>query len=85
MNRKKIINNSLNKKITLECEKFIINKVILNPIINLNKLRNNVNDTFFINVSKNSIYRIIKKNNITYKTIQKNKYWKSDFNEKKKY
>ena len=67
--RKKIINILPNKKITPECEKFIIDKVTINPIINLKKLRNDVNDIFCINVSTNCIFKTIKRNNLTYKTI----------------
>ena len=70
-----------NLKITNNIENFIINSIDSNNNFNIKKIKHNINLKFNISLSKNSIYYILHKNNLTYKKIYiKNDPYTSDEN-----
>jgi len=59
------------RKLTKECEAFIIKYVLKNPSFNMKKLAKMISKKFNISLSKGYIYVILKKNYMTNKKVQK--------------
>lgn len=59
------------RKLTNDCETFIIGYVIKNPTFNMKKLVKKLSNKYNITLSKGYIYEILKKNNLTNKKVQK--------------
>lgn len=68
--RQNRINIRNNTKINNECEMYIRSQLLQNPIKNLKKLRIEILNNFFIKISIRTIRNVLKKHNITYKTVQ---------------
>ena len=62
------------KKINEQCVKDIIDYVAINPIINIKNIKKMILKKHKVSINKNYIYQILKKNNISYKKAQKQKY-----------
>jgi transposase len=56
-----------NRKITKTIEFYILNTIKKNTLITIKKIRENIINIFGVTISKQSIYSILKQNNITYK------------------
>lgn len=56
-----------NNKITEEIETFILNSISNFNTFNIKKIKKNINNIFNVSLSKQSIYNILHKNNLTYK------------------
>jgi transposase len=59
------------RKLTQECEAFIINYVLKNPSFNMKRLVKKISNKYNISLSKGYIYIILKKNYMTNKKVQK--------------
>jgi transposase len=59
------------RKLTKECESFIIDYVIKNPTFNMKKLVKKISNKYNISLSKGYIYVILKNNYMTNKKVQK--------------
>ena len=62
------------RKVTSDIESFIIDYVTKHPNFNMKKLSKKLTIKYFITISKSTIYRILAKNNMTHKKVQKNTY-----------
>ena len=56
-----------NNKITEEIEKFILSSISNFNTFNIKKIKKNINNIFKVSLSKQSIYNVLHKNNLTYK------------------
>ena len=56
-----------NKKITEEIEKFILSSISKFNTFNIKKIKKNIINNFNVLLSKQSIYHVLHKNNLTYK------------------
>jgi transposase len=56
-----------NNKITEEIEKFILSSISNFNTFNIKKIKKNINNIFKVSLSKQSIYHVLHKNNLTYK------------------
>lgn len=59
------------RKLTKECELFIINYVLKNPSFDMKKMVKKISNKYNISLSKGYIYTILKENYITNKKVQK--------------
>jgi transposase len=59
------------RKLTSECEAFIIDHVKKNPTFNMKKLAKKITRKYNIHFNNKYIYHILKKHNITHKKVQK--------------
>ena len=59
------------RKVTSDIESFIIDYVTKHPNFNMKKLSKKLTIKYFITISKSTIYRILAKNNMTHKKVQK--------------
>lgn len=62
--------NTYPKKITEECNKYILEYIEKNPQFNFKKLRKQLEDKFYAKISRSTLSSFLKKNNITRKRIQ---------------
>jgi hypothetical protein len=60
-----------NTKVTSDIQNFIINYVLKNPNFNINKLSKKLTKMYNITISREYIYWILNKNNMTHKKIKK--------------
>ena len=59
-----------NKKITEQIEKFILNSISNFNTFNIKKIKKDIINNFNVSLSKQSIYYVLHKNNLTYKQIR---------------
>lgn len=78
--KNKIERKLRNNKITHKCISYIILSIMKNPNQNIKQLPYLIKKHFSIKISRGYIYQLLKKNNITYKKIQFNKYPHNDNN-----
>ena len=89
-NGKRVFNKSNNISVH-NYVKYILKYVRFNPQFMLKQLLCNIKDIFNVNISKQTIYNVLKRHNITNKKIQTNKYphsqekFKANVDELKKY
>ena len=77
--KRKQIQQAIRKtKINDNYKQYIIDYMALNPTFNMKKLRKKIFEIYFINISKSTIYRLFKTHNLTYKSVQTNKYNKTE-------
>jgi transposase len=60
-------NKYINNKITDDIENYIIKTINNNNTITIKKIKTNITKNFNVQLSKTSIYSVLKQNNITYK------------------
>jgi putative transposase len=60
--------------VTSDIQSFIVDYVIKHPTFNMKKLSKKLSVKYSITISKSYIYRILAKNNMTHKKVQKNTY-----------
>lgn len=59
-----------NIKINEDIEKFILSSISINNTFNIKKIKKNIVNKFNVNLSKQTIYNVLHKNNLTYKQIK---------------